>query len=424
MTIEVHQGTAGNQLQLGVASNGCTAYINEPPTEGGAVADARELNVAFTGSGRPISCPIEPCIWWRLELADSNVPEFVLGSDYQTSLGGNHSTYSSVRIREVPAAQVTRQLLGDSLITTVREAGQARAAYLGPGRQLNFRASACTKDQYTIRFFSDREHATEDDDGSSALATVTIDARRRIHFEYVRMLRSSGSGYHSLTGYRGRNVLQDAIAHLRDRLGIELVQLGTSDYAHEEASFFAPNASLFNYARGQPAAADVTAGSIPDRQVRIVALDALPEYESVPVLGLASGNVAAVACGYLERQRASHEVVLATLLHEIGHTFGLVPSGSGSPPRYSYGGISRQAWRSGYGQHCDVNRCFMTHSVDAPTDSGRTPLETLMTGDPITSFCGDDIFPGGGLRVRGNCGSFLRIVPLTGRCVTIDTAMA
>lgn len=419
MAIDVQQGTAGNRRQLSVASGRCTAYINEPPTAGGAVNDARELEVAF--SGRTVGCTVEPCIFWRLELPDSNVPEFVLASQYQTSVGTPRSYYFSARIRQVPEAQVTRELPGENLATTVREAGQARGAYLGNGSRLRFRTSACTNDQYIVRFFREREQAVEDDEGSSALATVTIIARRKIHYEYVQMARSSGGGHYSLTSYRGQNVLQSGVAHLRDRIGIELVQQGTVNYAHQNASFFAPSGSLFNYARGQPAAAAVAAGSIPDRQISIVALDALPPRSGAPVPGAASGNVAAVACGYLEGQSAGHTVVFATLLHEIGHTFGLVPSGSGSPPHYSYGGVTRQAWRSSYGQHCDDTRCFMTHSVDGPTGAGRTPLQTLTAGDPITSFCGDDIFPGTARRASGDCGSFLRIVPLTGRCVTIGT---
>jgi len=422
VAIEVEQGTPGNRRQLTVASDRCTAYINEPPTAGGAVDDARELKVVFTGSGRRVSCPAQPCIYWRLELPDSNVPEFVLGSQYQTSVGGTRSVYLSANIRRVPAVQVTRELPGENITTTVRRAGQARGAYRGIGHQLRFLTSACTKDRYIVRFFSNREQVHRDDAGTSALATVTIIARRKIHYKYVQMARSSGGGHYSLISYRGQNVLQSAVAHLRDRIGIELVQQGTTvNYPHRNASFFAPSGSLFNYARNQPAATAVAAGSIPDRQISIVALHALPSQHGVTVLGLASGNVASVACGYLEGQSAGHTVVLATLLHEIGHTFGLVPSGSGGPPRYGYGGVTRSAWRSSYGQHCDDGRCFMTHSVDGPTGTGSTPLQTLMAGDPITSFCGDDIFPGTERTSRGDCGSFLRIVPLTGRCVTIGT---
>jgi hypothetical protein len=328
-----------------------------------------------------------------------------------------------VRIRQVPAAEETRELAGENITTTLREAGQARAAYLGIGRRLRFLTSACTNDRYIVRFFENREQATEDDEGTSALATVTIIARRKIHYQYVQMTRRRGGGHYSLTSYREQNVLQSAVAHLRDQIGIELVQQGTTvNYRHRNARFFARRRSLFNYARGQPATDEIAAGSIPDRQISIVALDELPQHGGVQVLGTASANVAAVACGYSEGENARHTIVLAALLHEIGHTFGLVPTGSGtgSQRRSIYGGITRNDWRSSYGQHCDDDRCIMTHSVDAPTD-GRSLQTFIAARNPITSFCGQDIFPGTARRARGDCGSFLRVVPLTGLCATIGT---
>ncbi len=156
---------------------------------------------------------------------------------------------------------------------------------------------------------------------------------------------------------------------------------------------------------------------LPERELWIVAVDRLPAPQGASAgtsaRGVAGHTIATVACNSMPSSQYLHNSdwlfdVRRVLLHEIGHPFGLVPSGSrvhGRTQGPTIGGsIIPQPWNEG--SHCRSNDCTMNASVDSAVVLTTVGRSGALAHGMTIRFCGD--------QAPNACTLFLRARDLQG----------
>ncbi|MBE9551796.1 MAG: hypothetical protein IMF13_07080 [Proteobacteria bacterium] len=266
-----------------------------------------------------------------------------------------------------------------------------------------FTTSSCGGDQYEVIFqygFAERDDMVSE--------KVTIVVRKRITYHYVeaRTAAEAEARHYSLETGFGVNILELAIERLREDYGIELVAHGTGTQQGPYRSILTgaqpgPNHSLRGYVIDN---AGLSQSSPPDREIWIVAGPSLKiNYEDSDEMGgVAQVNIAAVNCHMYENMSGIPDEisnqVLAVLLHEIGHNFGLVPTDQEA------GGIEQRAWRE-HGPHCHNGSCIMYYRTESVSS-----LLRVFSQD--ARYCGrrSELSP---FDFRSRCALYLKTCDLT-----------
>lgn len=401
MPLEVVQGAGNNTLVLQIRRSPqgrdvAVVYVNEPPGTG-TVADGRKIMVRLP---RPPAAGVPAAPGGAVALA---VPQ------------GNWTF-------QPHATNILHNRIGQSFQARFQGAGGAVEVRPGAIHRVNgapaiaFTASACGLDKYDV---SVRRPGR----GGDVTEQVTVLVMKRIRYHYIEMLKGANAaqGVYSLTNFAGQDVLGDAERHWRTNYGIHLERIDTLQQPHH--NFLTGAAQLGNYAA--PAAQRNAAAN--RRVLWVIAADRVrltagPQ----PDAGLAISHVASVSCRSFEQDLATYQVIerswqayrqwarrtgtletepgwlrwmstpdggnnpqqvvqqnrnlylavkthgartlasrqlLSTVLHEIGHTFGLVPTAG------TAAGQAQAAWNDSGPQgnrpyHCSDQNCLMWWQVE------------------------------------------------------------
>jgi hypothetical protein len=438
MPFVVVQGNGANTYtvptQMRGARHVAVVYINEPPGSGTA-ADARRVTVRLQ-TPAPASMPVapgvaaavaQPTAQWTFSPRANNIPHNRLVQALQARLQGAGNNQVEVQPGQ------NHQLNGVSSVTFV--------------------TSACGLDMFDLsaRFQRGAQTVTEQ-------LTVVVMKRIRTHYIEMRRGAQAAQGTYSLTSMAGEDILQGAVDHYRRNYGIFLEAIDTTQKPHY--NYLTGITQLGNYAA--PTAQRNAAAA--RRVLWIVAADRVRLSAAGGVAaGMAIDHVASVSCRGFEEDLVLYRAIVAswtayrtwtnthhqlatepgwlhwlttpaggnnpaadiqrdrnlylavkthgaealvrrrtlsTLLHEIGHTFGLVPTNSQAA------GQAQAGWRdTSHAGHCANCDCTMWWEIE--TTGG---LSWLRSAGTDIDFCQRQTDAG---NYTGRCALFLKACDLS-----------